>query len=116
MSGTSNLKSPSKKEARNHHRQRIAKTIEDRSVYDFLDPSKPWVLLPGGTFTGAFNFVPAHLRQGPWSSIAALSLATILYLLNAEAIKMRKNGGFLKYFEASISDDYTAFNLEWFSL
>jgi hypothetical protein len=33
----------------------------------------------------------------------------IIYLLSAEAMKMRKNGGFLKYFEASISDDYTAF-------
>jgi hypothetical protein len=93
--------------------EKIAKTVNELSLFDFFDLSKPWVLVPLGSFLGYFDYVPAHLRHGPWSAIATLSILTILYLLSVEGIKMYENGGFLRYFESSMSHDYEAFNREW---
>lgn len=62
---------------------------------------------------GVFDFIPAHLRQGPWSSVAIASLGAIIYTLSSEAKKMQENGGFLRYFEASRNDEYTPFDTEW---
>eukprot|EP00980_Cylindrotheca_fusiformis_P009688 scaffold2141_cov120-Cylindrotheca_fusiformis.AAC.23 len=104
------------REARDQHRQKLAKSIENLSVFDLFNPSKPWVLVPNGSLMGVFDFVPAYLRQGPWSPVAVFSIGTILYALGSEALKMQRNGGMLGYFESSVDHDdeyYTAFDKEW---
>lgn len=95
-------------------KEKNAKTAGELSVNDFFDFSKPWILVPDGSFHGYFDFVPAQLRNGPWSAIATLSILTILYMLSAEGIEMMENGGFLQYFESSRGYDYEAFNIEWY--
>lgn len=52
---------------------------------DLVDPQKPWVLVPGGSLHGFFDFVPERLRSGPWSICARLYLpvmtCAILFLI-----------------------------------
>jgi hypothetical protein len=51
------------------------------SVTDLLNPNNPWILDEEGGFLTMFNFVPKHLRSGPWSVTATLALFGIMYLL-----------------------------------
>lgn len=50
------------------------------SVWHLLDPSRPWVLVPEGSFGGFFDWVPAHFRIGPWCATAIAYLTAIYYL------------------------------------
>jgi hypothetical protein len=62
----------------------IPKTRSTRrfSVIDLVNPTKPWILTDGlSTFRGFFDFVPRHLREGPWSVTATLALFAIMYSL-----------------------------------
>jgi hypothetical protein len=51
------------------------------SVTDLFDPTKPWILTDSGSLLGFFDFVPRHLREGPWSLTATLALFAIMYSL-----------------------------------
>ena len=58
------------------------KTLRRRfSVTDLVDPTQPWQLPASGTMLGFFDFVPRHLREGPWSLTAILFLFGIMYSL-----------------------------------
>ena len=58
------------------------KTLHRRfSVTDLVDPTKPWQLNDSGSMLGFFDFVPRHLREGPWSLTATLFLFAIMYSL-----------------------------------
>ena len=46
---------------------------------DFVNPSKPWILIPNGSFGGHFDWVPAKLRTGPWHIASCLYLAFLCY-------------------------------------
>jgi hypothetical protein len=49
------------------------------SVWYFIDPTKPWVLVPGGSFGGHFDWIPVHLRVGPWSTVAVVYWTALWY-------------------------------------
>lgn len=41
----------------------------------------PWVLVKGGSIKGYFDWVPIHLRVGPWHPLATLYLLPLLYIV-----------------------------------
>jgi hypothetical protein len=51
------------------------------SATDLVDPTKPWILTDSLSFLGFFDFVPRHLREGPWNVTATLALFAIMYTL-----------------------------------
>lgn len=62
------------------------------SLWDFVDPSKPWVFGDGKTaFEGFTNFIPLHYRHGPWHVGPNLMLGALAYLLVMAATWMRLN-------------------------
>ena len=52
------------------------------SFSDLLFPS-PWLLVPTGSYNGYFDWVPNHLRVGPWSVSSIIALPLILLLVGA---------------------------------
>jgi len=44
---------------------------------DFFNPSKPWVLVPNGSFQGYFDWVPERFRVGPWHPACQIYLAVL---------------------------------------
>jgi hypothetical protein len=46
--------------------------------WDLLSYEKEWVVVPNGSFRGYFDWIPIHLRVGPWSR-AALVYAIFLW-------------------------------------
>lgn len=48
------------------------------SIWQFFDPNSPWVLVHEGSIKGYFDYVPRHLRVGPWASLATIYLVTIV--------------------------------------
>ncbi|KAL7553901.1 hypothetical protein ACHAWF_017241 [Thalassiosira exigua] len=46
--------------------------------WKFFDPNSPWVLVEEGSLLGFFDFVPRHLRVGPWTTVAPIFLAVIV--------------------------------------
>jgi len=48
---------------------------ETFSVWDLVDPRKPWVLVENGSLAGHFDWIPAKYRIGPWSPAATAYLA-----------------------------------------
>jgi hypothetical protein len=97
--------------------EKLAHFLRQQSLWDFVDPSQPWVLYDQGSFLGIFDFIPAHYRFGPWSLSASLFLACLLYslllaaaLLNIEAPET----GWLEQFAISEDESYQAFTLEWY--
>jgi hypothetical protein len=51
------------------------------SLWDFVSPSKPWILYNSGSFLGFFDFIPEHYRFGPWNVGVSLVLWLLAYLL-----------------------------------
>ncbi len=51
------------------------------SVWKFVDPKQPWILVENGSFLGFFDWLPEHFRMGPWSISALALLFTIAYLI-----------------------------------
>jgi hypothetical protein len=80
------------------------------SIYDFVDPSKPWVLVPDGNFLGFFEFVPPIFRVGPWA------VGPMIYITGA--IYMALFGAVYNYSTHGIQDlphcYYPAFSIPWF--
>jgi hypothetical protein len=50
------------------------------SLSRFFDHREPWVLVQNGSFLNFFDYVPEHLRVGPWSVAAICYLFAIPYL------------------------------------
>lgn len=48
-------------------------------ISDFLNPSKPWILVPNGSFRGHFDWVPPNFRTGPWNIYCCMYLAALCY-------------------------------------
>lgn len=63
-----------------NNKKPAARNIPDLKFSDFWDSSKPWVLVPDGSIGGFFDFVPRHLRVGPWSGTAIVYWTSILYV------------------------------------
>lgn len=63
------------------------------SLWDFVDPRKPWLLGDGKSspFEGFFDFIPRHYRYGPWHVGSNLMLGFLAYLLVLAATWMRVN-------------------------
>lgn len=94
---------------------RLADFLENFSVWDFVDPNKPWVLTEHGSFLGYFDFIPKHYRYGPWSLTVILSLATISYLLLLAGVLMSLHPGWWENFYLADGDSsYQAFTHEWY--
>lgn len=62
----------------------LARFGKEFSIWDLVDPSKPWVLTENGSFAGFFDFIPVHYRVGPWS-VAAILYVSVLYTAAAVA-------------------------------
>mmetsp|Transcript_25602 Transcript_25602/g.60538 ORF Transcript_25602/g.60538 Transcript_25602/m.60538 type:complete len:329 (+) Transcript_25602:258-1244(+) len=60
------------------NRRRMQKRL---SVTDLVDPTKPWMLVDGTEMLGFFDFVPKHLRIGPWNIFASVALFVLIYTL-----------------------------------
>lgn len=80
------------------------------SVTDLVDPRKPWVLTDSGSMLGFFDFVPLHLREGPWSLTATLSLFGIMYTLSMILIGLNKEHTPVRESSTSILDDFVLAN------
>jgi hypothetical protein len=59
----------------------VAKFFQSFSFWDLLDPYQPWVLVPEGSFCGAFHWVPAGFRTGPWDIVVCMYLAGTSYVV-----------------------------------
>ncbi|CAJ1958984.1 unnamed protein product [Cylindrotheca closterium] len=93
---------------------KISQTANGISIKDFFDLSKPWVLVPDGSFSGFFNFIPATYRQGPWSPVATIAIIVIISFLSGGILSFL-NGDFLQYFqEDQHGHEYVAFTQEWY--
>ena len=55
-----------------------AKDIQDLRVWHFFDPNSPWVLVHEGSLMGVFDFVPKHLRVGPWTALAPVYISIMV--------------------------------------
>jgi len=57
----------------------------------FLDPNEQWILVPNGSYGGFFDYVPKHLRLGPWKLVVKVYLvffySAIIYLKPDNAAK-----------------------------
>jgi len=61
-----------------HHNQSPQNVrVSTVSSSDLLFPS-PWLLVPTGSYNGYFDWVPKHLRVGPWSVSSIIALPLIL--------------------------------------
>jgi len=58
-------------------REAARKRKPELTLWDFANPRGPWVLVPEGSLMGYFDWVPKHLRVGPWSLLAPLYLAAL---------------------------------------
>lgn len=90
------------------------------SLWDFIDPSKPWVLTDNGksVFDGFFNFVPRHYRYGHWHVGAKLVLALMLYLVALAAAWMKihppsKDRDWISLFHID-DEQYQPFTTTWY--
>lgn len=57
--------------------EKLRKLRESFSLYSFVDPSKPWVLVEEGSLLGFFDWIPKDLRWGPWNPVAILYLVVV---------------------------------------
>lgn len=48
------------------------------TIWQFFNPNSPWVLVKNGSLLGYFDFVPAHLRVGPWTTFAPIYISLIV--------------------------------------
>jgi hypothetical protein len=83
-------------------------------VSDLVDPTKPWRIADVGS--GFFDFVPTHLREGPWSVTAAVGLFTILYVLvlGLVAANSRYEGGDIMREFVLPPDAYLPYTPSWY--
>lgn len=84
---------------------------------DLVDPTKPWMLIDGTDMLGFFDFVPRHLRMGPWSVTASLSLFAIIYTLVIVMVGANHKyngpaGGVLDDFRLP-TEAYQAYTVSW---
>jgi hypothetical protein len=102
-----------------HHSRR---TI---SISDLFNPYKPWILQEDGLFLPMFNFVPKHLRTGPWSPIATLTLFALMYsivmiLIGANIQQQQQQqqrgrlGGWMIDDFQMAPDAYQAYTIGWY--
>ncbi len=91
------------------------------SLWDFVDPSKPWVLGDEGKsiFDGFFNFVPIHYRYGPWHIGSNLVLGLMVYLVVLAATWMvintpSRDGGWMSLFHIE-DEHYLPFTTSWYT-
>ena len=70
-----NKKMPSHNETSSSSSSVESKPMPNLSWNTLLNPNSPWVLVKDGNFMGYFDWVPIHLRVGPWhiNSIILLS-------------------------------------------
>lgn len=54
--------------------------LQTFSLSRLVDPREPWVLVDEGSFLKFFDYVPRHLRVGPWSIASICYLFAIPYL------------------------------------
>ncbi len=101
--------------------KRRDRTLQRRfSITDLIDPTKPWVLTDSGSLLGFFDFVPRHLREGPWSLTATLGLFAIMYslviiLIGANVLHTPvKEGGSIWDEFALANDAYLPYTVSWF--
>jgi hypothetical protein len=101
------------KEQEKSSSDKFADFLRGHSLWDLVNPNKPWVLTDNGSFLGFFDFIPEHYRHGPWSLSAMLFLATILYLLVLAATWLSLQAGWWEQFSLADSS-YQAFTNEWY--
>ncbi|KAG7344273.1 hypothetical protein IV203_022281 [Nitzschia inconspicua] len=88
------------------------------SVSDLVDPTKPWILTDGGSSLGFFDFVPQHLREGPWNATATMALFSLMYsltiiLLGANMLHTPAKSSILDEF-ALANDAYLPYTPSWY--
>lgn len=94
-------------------------TANQISLWDFVDPSKPWVFGDGkAAFEGFFNFIPRHYRYGPWHIGPILVLGLLVYKLMLGAAWLMMNspdqpGGWWSLFKID-DDQYQPFTTSWY--
>ncbi|KAL3942545.1 MAG: hypothetical protein SGBAC_003291, partial [Bacillariaceae sp.] len=97
-------------------KEKMDKAISELSLSRFFDWSQPWVLIPGGSYQGFFDFLPRHLRCGPWSFVAISSVRILILTMLMIGVELYKDdGGILVLFEDSMPrHNYVAFDRDWY--
>ena len=106
--------SPSKPQPRTSQ-EKFNLFVEQFSIFDFIDPSKPWVLVENGSLVGFFDWVPSKFRVGPWSLVAKLYMAAIIYMLalgTSYVYIHTPSKGWMQEFN-QLNEPYTAFTASW---
>jgi len=97
-------------------------SISQISLWDFVDPSKPWVFGDGkAAFEGFANVIPKHFRYGPWHIGSRFALGLLFGTLIVSATWMVLNkpsnvvegGGWLSLFRIA-DDQYQGFTTAWY--
>jgi hypothetical protein len=77
---------------------------------DFFDTSKPWVLVPNGSFMGNFGWVPARFRIGPWHSACSAYLVALTILVAYECY----TGFTAEEYATQTFQSFPAWTLSWY--
>ncbi|CAJ1958988.1 unnamed protein product [Cylindrotheca closterium] len=94
--------------------EKAAKAIKELSLSRFFDWSQPWVLIPGGSYDGYFDFLPRHLRCGPLSVISISSATITLSAMLMIGMEVYKDGGIMVLFADNMPQNYVAFDRDWY--
>lgn len=80
------------------------------SLFDFIDPSKPWILVENGNFMGFFEFVPPVFREGPWAVYPMTFIAGAIYYVLMSGVYHYSTQGI----QDLPRDYYGAFTAPWY--
>lgn len=88
-------------------------TLNQISIYDFINPNKSWVLVANGSFCNFFDFVPPFLRTGPWTLPNLIFIFCMTYGLTFRAIQLYATVGLPEWKETFTNNYYNAFTIPW---
>jgi len=84
--------------------------VQSLSVSDFINPQKPWILVPNGSFMGFFDFVPPAFRKGPWGVVPSMFVALVIYGVLHGAVYNYSTQGL----HALPNNYYEAWTIPWY--
>jgi hypothetical protein len=91
-------------------REGVKAFLSSLNVWDFVDPHKPWVMVPNGSFSGFFDWVPPVFREGPWAILPTIYItAAICMVLFSTVHHCAKYG-----VDNLPSSYYDAFTAPWY--
>ena len=90
----------------------LDKLKEELTVKEFLITyfTGPWVLVKDGSLNGYFDFIPAHLRTGPWCFTSRITVPIVILVL----VYTKSEESVLDFLIEDVSSDiFPSFSMMW---